>query len=618
MRVLFTLLAIATLCLTATAQTETIDLDASVFFASASHEPNAAELDKLATFANQLTGYADYTLRIEAFTDEQGTDAYNEALAQRRAAAITRVLAQKNVLPTSSVVLTHGEQLARTNTTDDAERRNDRRVDLVATVVRWMDTQAAIDAARSGMHQLITIDDPTVRQTISGSEGGAFMIEPNSLVRPDGSLASGPVSIELIEAYDLSDMLMAGLTTTSDGRRLTTGGMLSLNATDADGAELALRKGASITSSIPTDDYIEEMRIFAGADHAEDGTPGDWQQTARGVNSSMASMIAGPPAVKTLEEYREEVSNGVERVLESVVEGRDFRYEADNKTAARMVRWFKANPMPKEPEYYDPNSNYVKAKPQEKDFDKVRYEPKGLSKVFMSKTKREEKTKDKRQRAERTQARRQAAYEKSVAFQASIPAKNQEMLVRYEQEMANWARSIEGIKSQVMDEESRRLLAIAAFQSKNWEKVRSARIAAMEDELSAQTDLTGQVGKLHRYFFSITQLGWANCDMFGVNPDPVEVLAALPGSSQKANFMLVPTDRRSVLSYRPGEAVGTWACKGIPRGVSYHVIAYEVINGQMVMAHQLVDAAGQELRELTYQPVAVMELKDKLADILGS
>ena len=47
------ILAVAILGLTANAQTETISLDASVFFASASHEPDSEELDKLATFATK-------------------------------------------------------------------------------------------------------------------------------------------------------------------------------------------------------------------------------------------------------------------------------------------------------------------------------------------------------------------------------------------------------------------------------------------------------------------------------------------------------------------------------------------------------------------------------------
>ncbi|MFT6000789.1 MAG: hypothetical protein ACI81P_003253 [Neolewinella sp.] len=178
------------------------------------------------------------------------------------------------------------------NTTDDAERRTDRRVDLVATVVRWPDAAAAIQAIRSDQLQTLTIDDPTVRQTISGRNGGVFMIEPNSLVRADGSPAVGALSVELIEAYHLSDMIIAGLTTTAAGNRLATGGMVNITATDAEGQALQLQEGKSLTASIPTDDFNERMRIFSGEEHNESGAPTDWSLTEAGVAPSAAALFA--------------------------------------------------------------------------------------------------------------------------------------------------------------------------------------------------------------------------------------------------------------------------------------------------------------------------------------
>jgi len=74
MKYLFTLLATFAIALSLVGQTETINLEASIYFASASHQPANVELEKLADFADKLTSYADYTLKIEAFTDEQGTD----------------------------------------------------------------------------------------------------------------------------------------------------------------------------------------------------------------------------------------------------------------------------------------------------------------------------------------------------------------------------------------------------------------------------------------------------------------------------------------------------------------------------------------------------------------
>lgn len=617
MRTLFTFLAVAALCLVANAQTETINLNASVFFASASHEPDAAELAKLTTFAGQLTSYADYTLRVEAFTDEQGTDAYNEALAQRRAAAITRALAQNAVTPTTSVVLTHGEQQARLNTTDDAERQNDRRVDLVATVVRWTDAEAAINAARATQYQTLNITDPTARQTIRGREGGTFLLEANSLVRADGTPAVGPVSVELIEAYGMADMLLAGLTTTSGDRRLTTGGMLKLTATDADGAALALTPGKMISASIPTNDYNPEMQIFAGTDHGADGVPNDWTLTTGGVSSSLEELFG---EVDDPEPMMEDIQASVAEEVSLILSGKKVRTGhriKESKMGLAIHNWTSKNPEPKEPNYYDPNRNYITPKPEMVDTSTIFYEPAGMDKVLMSKSKRTAKTAAARTSQVRVYDRRLERHEKSVIFQANVPSANRQMKQSYEGLLAEWKAKREEFRMSLMSDETRRRYQEIKARREAMMAARAARIREMGEKLAGMKDLSGQNKELDRYFFSIGELGWANCDMFGRNPDPIEVFAQLPYSTEQAKVMLLPNDRRSVVSFKSG-GNGQWRCSGIPRNVGYHVIAYQVMNGQMVMAHRFISRATSDVTDLKYQPVAVADLKDKLADILGS
>jgi len=448
------------------AQNDELRLTESVYFASAGHEPDAAELAKLAAFATTLGSYAGYTLKIEAFTDEQGTDAYNNALAERRATAITSALARQNVVPATSEVLSYGEQRARQNTTDDAERRNDRRVDLVATVTRWESADDAIKQARAEQLQTITIEDPSKRQAISGAKGGAFLLEANSLVRADGTPAVGPVSVELVEAYDLSDMLIAGLTTTAAGKRLVTGGMISLTAMDADGEPLALRAGSSVKAATPTDDFNEQMRIFSGANHDQNGAPTDWALTTGGVASSADALFASLPPLPTLAFYQ-----------------------------------LKAN------------------------------------------------------------------------------------------------------------EKARREKYLAA---------RAERARMLGDKLSALDDLTGQQSNISRYFFSVNQLGWTNVDIYPNEQGNVQLFARVENSSRDATVVLIPTDRRSVIAYQPGPEEGVWQRRGIPRGVGYHVIAYQVIDGKLVMAHRFVDKANEAPAQLTYEPIAIADLKDRIAGILGS
>lgn len=595
MRFLFTLLTTFAITLSLSSQTETISLETSIYFASASHQPDEVEIEKLKDFAEGLMSYADYTLKIEAFTDEQGTDDYNAALAHRRADAIAKTLAIQGVVATTTEMLTYGEQQARTNTTDDAERRTDRRVDLVATVVRWTDAAAAIQAIRARQLETLTIDDPTVRQTISGRNGGAFMIEANSLVRADGTPAVGAVSVELIEAYDLSDMIIAGLTTTAAGRRLATGGMVSITATDAEGQALQLKKGKSLTASIPTDDFNERMRIFSGAEHDDSGAPTDWALTNAGVASSAAALFA--------------VNNAP---LDMAV----FQVSAEKAVGQRLAVWRRTNPEPKQPALL-PSKGTSRA-PKEIKVEQIAYEPKGLKKLFMSKKKREAETAKKRAVAETTYARRQTRYENNLEYERTRPARNEEMKLKYEAELAAWKVNFEATKKSYTDEAMLILTAAAKKRREAYLAARAARIAALGDELAGMNDLTGRGNDISRYFFGVSQLGWTNVDIYTQDEDPIQVFAAVPNSTEKATVVMIPTDRRSVIAYNP-DGDGNWKRNGIPRGVAYHVVAYQVLNGQLVMAHRYVDAAEEEKVEtLDFQPVAVPELKEKLAGILGS
>lgn len=593
MKNLFTFMAIFAFTTFAFGQTETVRLDASVFFASASHEPDAAELAKLNAFASQLTSYADYTLKIEAFTDEQGTDAYNAALARRRADAVARALALRAVVASTTEVLTYGEQQARKNTNDDAERRTDRRVDLVATVVRWTDARAAIAAARASQRQTLTIDDPTARQTFSGSQGGVFMLEPNSLVRADGTPAAGPVAIELVEAYDLSDMIVAGLTTTAAGKRLATGGMVNITATDAAGQTLQLREGISLTASIPTDDFNERMRIFSGAEHNDAGTPTDWSLTDRGVAPSAEAMFV----VNT-------------RQLEIT----DFKVSAEKNVGSRLAAWRRNNPEPKKPEVLLPRS--TRKVPREVDTEQIVYSPTGLKKLFMSKSRQEAETVKAREKAQRTYNRRLARYEDNRAYNAEIPALNAEAARKYDEEITAWNTAFEQAKMGMMDEATRTLYAAAKKRQEAYRAAREARIAALGNALANAADLSDRKNDVSRYFFAVSQLGWTNVDIYTQDEAPMQVMASVPGSTPDASVVLVPTDRRSVIAFTPG-ADGNWVRNGIPRGVGYHVIAYEVLNGQLMLAHSFVAAADESVTELAYQPVAVTELKEKLAGILN-
>jgi len=70
-----------------------------------------------------------------------------------------------------------------------------------------------------------------------------------------------PVKLEIKEAYTIQDILLAGLSTESNGKLLKSGGMIYVNAT-ANGDEIKLLKPMSI--SIPGEFYDDSMQLFKG------------------------------------------------------------------------------------------------------------------------------------------------------------------------------------------------------------------------------------------------------------------------------------------------------------------------------------------------------------------
>jgi hypothetical protein len=619
MKTHYYLLVILAFSFTAEAQIDTLRLTQSVYFASAVDEPNSVELAKLELFAGNLKGYASYILRIEAFTDEQGTTEYNEDLAQRRALHCSLALAQINVTSNTTTVLTHGEQRAQQNTSTDAERKNDRRVDLVATVVRWRNVGEAI--ASTEPKQVVKKLNPTLSQSIKGNKGGFFKIAPNTLIREDGTPAVGPVSVELTEAYELTDILLAGLTTTSGGQRLETGGMVNLTATDAEGQSLQLKTGTAITASIPTDYYNPDMKIFTGVKLTEDGVPTDWELT----KGSVRRPDKPESDILTYEEYLEKMSRLLDLYINQFstgTRGCDFVYDMRPEPCRDFYNWLTTHPTPDTPVYINFAAFHVPPKPEPVDTNAIVYQPVGSEKIFMSKKQKQGITAQRRQRALKVYISKLQRHERSKAHKAEIPMRNVRLQEQYKKEILAWREQVTEQKQTALASLTRHDYLISeamrlemADDRKAAEKARLEANERMEAELLGAADLSGKSWDIERYVFNINQLGWANCDMFirESNPGPVQV--RIDYSSPSAKVMLLPVARRSVVAYQR-QHDGTWRNQGIPKGISYHVIAYEIIDGRLVMAHKFVSAANRKLQELNYQPVAITELRDKMVELL--
>lgn len=100
--------------------------------------------------------------------------------------------------------------------------------------------------------------------TIICQEGTKIAIPANSLVTESGRLVTGEVKVSVREYYQRSDILLANLSTMSNGKLLESGGMIHIDIFTGD-EKCNLIEGTSIEFLFPTANAQKEgMRIFSG------------------------------------------------------------------------------------------------------------------------------------------------------------------------------------------------------------------------------------------------------------------------------------------------------------------------------------------------------------------
>ncbi|WP_231565580.1 energy transducer TonB [Psychroserpens sp. Hel_I_66] len=100
--------------------------------------------------------------------------------------------------------------------------------------------------------------------TIICKEGTVLKISKGSFVNSKtGKTINGTIELKVTEYYKLSDILLANLSTVSNGKQLETGGMLFIEAKQG-GTDLNLKDDKPIEISFPTKNKKKGMQLFNG------------------------------------------------------------------------------------------------------------------------------------------------------------------------------------------------------------------------------------------------------------------------------------------------------------------------------------------------------------------
>lgn len=140
--------------------------------------------------------------------------------------------------------------------------------------------------------QCFTID-PARRTTLVGSQGTRLTIAPNSFLDPSGWPVRGQVNLILREVFSRPDMVLSGLTNTSEDRILESAGQLSLEAQcEGEGLSLAIPIAIDLPLQAGLDNPLASQLFSGGVSQTSSFGSGlrfDWK-SAKAKNIQLKTL----------------------------------------------------------------------------------------------------------------------------------------------------------------------------------------------------------------------------------------------------------------------------------------------------------------------------------------
>ncbi len=233
-----------------------------VYFDVDDHALNEQSQKVLAELIIQLEQHSDYSIQVIGHTDQDGTMAYNEALAQRRTKAVEDYLTTIGFPTERLAVEWRGERDLLSQENSNSAKQKNRRVELRYQYWDFENVDDLITSvSEEDLIQRYSVDHNA--QFFDLEYGTSVYIPAAAFVHADGSAPSGAIDLELIEAFTYTDMVSQNLVTRCKDEILETGGMIYINAT-ADGQALQLKEDKQIELIFPVQKEEAGMELFYG------------------------------------------------------------------------------------------------------------------------------------------------------------------------------------------------------------------------------------------------------------------------------------------------------------------------------------------------------------------
>lgn len=551
---------------------QTTNFSYAVYFNSDQHQLSAEAQKILLRTLHDLKGAESYQLKIHAFTDDEGSNAYNQTLGQRRADAVLAYLDSLGLETQNAELKNYGERKPIADNAAAENRPRNRRVEVYIQAQFTENMQSLLIKLNQDKTYSYTIS-ATKSTCLLTHQGTFLMIPSQAFVNSNGSpIAEEEVTLQIQEYYGLSDMLMAGLSTSSNHKQLVTGGMLNIKAL-AQGQELQLapQKEIGVGMPIRAGQFDPAMELFLGDRDPHHSDFVNWNSTGRKatslLNASTKDRSIDPRGQLVL--YRETAIN-------------------------QMVR------QPVRPKL---NTKAKKTIPQKPQRENIKLRLNFFQKIFINK--------------QRVEAQKDRIYAKQVKnYQRSLKyfRRDSTQWKNYFQDSLNYVRLYqEALNSDLQNYQE--ALKEATYAAVNREQDQQKMQELYEKGVSSDGQLSQQT--LDRYFFAVNRLGWINCDKFMNTPESQLTQIAIQDSdASEERLMLVFPHLPSILAVKSKTAQGEYLSDNIPKGMPAKLIGIKVDQGRSMLAVKDIKVGeSKQSYNLVYQPKSLKEIQKVLESI---
>lgn len=552
---------------------QTTNFSYTVYFNTDQHQLSAEAHKILSKTIMDLSGAESYQIKIHAFTDDEGSNAYNQALGQRRANAVLTYLDSLGLVTQNAKLNNYGEQKALADNSTVENRPKNRRVDVYIQAVFSENFQSLLSKLNSTQTYSYTISS-TKSTCLLTHQGTFLMIPAQAFVTANCSpVNEGEVTLKIEEYYGLSDMLMAGLSTSSNHKLLATGGMINITAV-AQGQELQLAPQKEIGVGMPMrkGQFDPAMELFLGDKDPHHQGYLNWNPTQRKATSLLTASRKDPSmdAVGQFALFRETAINQLVK----------------KPVPPRLSSRYKGRTLPQKPKR-----------------ELIKVHLNFFQKIFINK--------------QRVEAQKDRIYAKQVKnYQRSLKYFRRDSMQwkKYFQDSLNYVSLYrEALNGDMQNYQA--ALNEANYAAANREQDQKKMQELYEKGVSSDGQLSQQT--LDRYFFAVNRLGWINCDKFMDTPESQLTQITIQDSdTSEERLMLVFPHLPSILSVKIKTLQGEYLSDDIPKGMPAKLIGIKVDQGRSMLAVKDIKIGeSKQSYNLVYQPKSLREIQKVLESI---